>query len=163
MTKLNKHSTIWPNWPNDWAVFWVLICTVHLTVSSCHDTYALQSESTLYSCLNVKELLASSRREIWSLRDCNWTRTQNHLVRKWTLKRTLKRTLTGLEPSCCPLNFRFRACFKQRIPWHSGNYRVWIHYETRTWHDKNIQSNYDVVLINYYVIINRDFISYLKY
>ena len=33
-----------------------------------------------YSCLNVKELLARSRREIWSLSDCNWTRTHNHLV-----------------------------------------------------------------------------------
>ena len=36
-----------------------------LTVCSCHVTYAFQSESTLYSCLNVKELLARSRCEIW--------------------------------------------------------------------------------------------------
>ena len=28
--------------------------------------YAFQSESTLYSCLNVKELLAQSRLEIWT-------------------------------------------------------------------------------------------------
>ena len=35
-----------------------------MTVSSYHVTYAFQSESTLYSCLNVKELLARSRREI---------------------------------------------------------------------------------------------------
>ena len=35
-----------------------------LTVCSCHVTYAFQSESTLYSCQNVKELLARSRREI---------------------------------------------------------------------------------------------------
>ena len=55
-----------------------------LTVYSCHVTYTFQSESTLYSCLNVKELLAQSRREIWSLSDCNWTRTQIHLVRKKT-------------------------------------------------------------------------------
>ena len=34
-----------------------------LTVCSCHVTYAFQSESTLCSCLNVKELLARSRRE----------------------------------------------------------------------------------------------------
>ena len=47
--------------------------------------YAFQSESTLYSCRNVKELLARSRRQIWSLSDCNWTRTQNHLVCKQTL------------------------------------------------------------------------------
>ena len=33
--------------------------------------YAFQSESTLYSCLNVKELLARNRREIWSLSACN--------------------------------------------------------------------------------------------
>ena len=31
---------------------------LNLTVYSCHVTYAFQSESTLCSCLNVKELLA---------------------------------------------------------------------------------------------------------
>ena len=56
-----------------------------LSVCSCHVTYAFQSESTLYSCLNVKELFARSRREIWSLSDCNWTRTQKDLLCKWTL------------------------------------------------------------------------------
>ena len=35
-----------------------------LTVSSCHVTYVFQSEFTLYNCLNVKELLVRSRREI---------------------------------------------------------------------------------------------------
>ena len=35
-----------------------------LTVCSYHVTYVFQSESTLYSCLNVKELLALSRHEI---------------------------------------------------------------------------------------------------
>ena len=39
------------------------------------------------------------------------------------------------------LNFRYRACFEQGVSWHSGNYRVWIHSETRTWHDKNKQLN----------------------
>ena len=37
---VNEHSPIWPNWLNDWAVFWVLTCTVHLTVFSCHVKYA---------------------------------------------------------------------------------------------------------------------------
>ena len=45
----------------------------------------------------------------------------------------------GFESSCSHFTFRFRACFEQGVPWHSGNYRVWIHSETRTWHDKNIQ------------------------
>ena len=58
----------------------VLICTVHLTVCSYHVKYAFQSESTLYSCLNVKELLARSTCVIRSLIDGNWTGTRNHLV-----------------------------------------------------------------------------------
>ena len=53
---------------------------------SFHVTYTFQIESTLYSFLNVKKLLARSRCEIWSLSAWNWTRTQKHLVRKWTLK-----------------------------------------------------------------------------
>ena len=35
-------------------------------------------------CLNVKELLARSRRHIWRLSDSNVIRTDNHLVRKRT-------------------------------------------------------------------------------
>ena len=47
----------------------------------------------------------------------------------------------GFESSCSHLNFRFCACFEQGVPWHSRNYRVWIHSETRRWHDKNIHLN----------------------
>ena len=36
-----------------------------LTVCSCHVTYAFESESTLYSCLNVKELLARTSLAKW--------------------------------------------------------------------------------------------------
>ena len=57
----------------------------HLTVCSYHFTYALQSESTLCSCLNVKELLARNRCDIWSLSDSNGGRTHKHLVHKWRL------------------------------------------------------------------------------
>ena len=46
---------------------------------------------------------------------------------------------SGFKSSCSHFTFRFRACFKQGVPWHWGNYRVWIHSHTRTWHDKNIQ------------------------
>ena len=41
-------------------------------------------------CLNVKELLARSRRHIWSLSDSNGIRTHNHLVRKRTLNHLAK-------------------------------------------------------------------------
>ena len=56
-----------------------------LTVCSCHAMYMFPSESALYSCLNVKKLLAWSRHKIWSLSDCNWSQTHNHLVCKRTL------------------------------------------------------------------------------
>ena len=45
----------------------------------------------------------------------------------------------GFESRCSHLIFRYGACFEQGVPWHSGNCRVWIHSQTRTWHDKNIQ------------------------
>ena len=80
-------------------MFWVLVCTVHLTVCflSCHV----------------------------------------HVSNGWVFIYELSGS--GFEFSCSHLNFRFRACFEQGVPWHSGNYRVWIHPETRMWHDKNIQ------------------------
>ena len=71
-------------------MLWVLICSVHLTVCSYHIAYAFQSDSTLYVCLNVKELLARNRRKIWSLSDCNCNRTHNHLVCKWKLNHLAK-------------------------------------------------------------------------
>ena len=48
---------------------------------------------------------------------------------------------SGFDSSCSHLKFRFRTSFKKGVPWHSSSYRVWIHSDTRTWHDKNIQSN----------------------
>ena len=47
----------------------------------------------------------------------------------------------GFESSCSHLNFRFRACFEQGVPWHSGNYSVDSLWNVPVWHDKNIQSN----------------------
>ena len=64
---------------------------MHLTVCYYHVTYAFQSESTLYICLNVK-FLAQNRCDIWSLSDWNSTWTHNHLVWKWTLDHLAKLT-----------------------------------------------------------------------
>ena len=92
-----------------------------LTVCSCHVTYVFQSESTLCICLHVKELLA--RHKIWRLSDCNWTRTQNHLFRKWTLNHLTKLTKgwvfiyelsgSGFESSCSQLKY----CFWKKNNW----------------------------------------------
>ena len=55
-----------------------------------HFTYAFQCESTLYSCLNVKELFAQNKHNIWSLSDSNTIQTHNHIVCKQTLNHLVK-------------------------------------------------------------------------
>ena len=48
-------------------MLWMIVCSYHVT-------YLFHCESTLHSCVNVKELLAQSRCHIWRLSDCNGTR-----------------------------------------------------------------------------------------
>ena len=63
---------------------------VHLTVCYYCVTYVFQSESELYSCLNLKELLTQNRRNILGLSDSKGIRTHNRLVRKQTLNHLAK-------------------------------------------------------------------------
>ena len=84
------HCQLWKILQKSCLFFSMYVLFHVCTVCTCHVTYAFQSESTLYSYLNVKELRARSRREIWSLSDCNWTGAQNHLVRKRTLNHLVK-------------------------------------------------------------------------
>ena len=49
----------------------------------------------------------------------------------------------GFESSCSHLYFWSCSCFEQRLPWHSCDNEKWTHSESRTWHDKNIQSNFN--------------------
>ena len=79
--------------------------------------------------------------------DSNSIQTHNHLVRKRTLNHFAKlaKWLTCVVSTYLygiHLNFRYRACFEEGVPWHSGNYRVYIHSEMRTWHDNNIEGLY---------------------
>ena len=134
---LNKHSTIYSNRSNDWAVLWALICMVHLTVCYYHVKYESQRESIV--CLNVKELLARIRCHIWGLNDSNEIRTQNHLVWKqkllarsrrlsdsneiWIHNHLVRiRSLNDLDmaPSDIALNSRYSAWFEKGVSWHSG-------------------------------------------
>ena len=70
-----------------------------MTVCSYHVRYAFQSESTLYGCLIVKELLARNRCKIWSLIDYNGPST------KWLCVRVPLQSLK-LQISCL---FRARS------------------------------------------------------
>ena len=45
----------------------------------------------------------------------------------------------GFEFRSCRLNYIYCACFKQGVPWHSGNYRMYTLSEFNTEHDNNIQ------------------------
>ena len=57
-----------------------------LTVCSYHVTYAFESDSIPYICLNIKELLAWNRHNILSFK----IQTHNHLVCKGTLNHLAK-------------------------------------------------------------------------
>ena len=45
----------------------------------------------------------------------------------------------GLKSRCSHLNVRYCACFKQGVPWHSGNFRMQNRFKTSMWHGKNAQ------------------------
>ena len=86
-----------------------------MTVCYYQCTHTFQSESALYSCLNVKELLAQNRRDIWSLSDSNGIRFHNHLVRKQWLNHLVqldqflaKWSSVCLRTKCC--GFESRSC-----------------------------------------------------
>ena len=128
-----------------YGAFDCMFISCHVCVSEwIHTLYLRGGPGTPY------RKLAKSN---WSLIDCNRPWSHNHLVCKralgylvkmakwlncWLLLCKLKRC--GFESRCDHLSFRYRACFKQGVSWNSGNYRLWIQSEMRTWPDRNIQS-----------------------
>ena len=77
-----NHSNL-IHWFHYWCYWYYNDVTLKKRQNSEH---ALQSESTLHSWLNVKELLVQNRHDIWSLSDSNEIRNHNHEVRKGKLK-----------------------------------------------------------------------------
>ena len=73
-------------------------------LSACfyHVSYAFLSESTLWGCVNVKELLARNSR----LGDCNGTQTHNHSVSKQILNHLAKWLNVVYELSGCGFKSR---------------------------------------------------------
>ena len=65
-----RNSVIWPfSEPGGNNLIDCIVWNTEILNVSCHHiTYAFQSESTLYICLNVKEFLAQNRRDIWSFK-----------------------------------------------------------------------------------------------
>ena len=91
------------------------------TVCSCLVAYAFQSESTLYCCLNVKELLARNRREIWNLSDCSLAKWLSVRLRTtWLWVRVQLQSLNGdhsgrFQTPCNPLHLP-PVLFKPETP-----------------------------------------------
>ena len=100
-----------------WLAYYKMVQKLYRNYITSHK-FRSQSLSTHYRCLS----------------DCNWTRTQGHLFRKRTKWFWVRVQLQSLK-------LQISRLLRARISWHSGNYRVWIHSETRTWHDRNIQSS----------------------
>ena len=134
-----------------------VICQFQLTVCSYHVTYAFQSESTFYSCLNVKKLLARNRREIWSLSDCNWTRSHNHLVRKWTLNHLAKLARFSQTVSLQSFNFnslsfwilREKSLWRTAVPVDPSSISVFLY---KSWINiMKIKLNYKIEHFSNYI------------
>ena len=128
-----------------------------MTVCYYHVTYEFQSESKLYICLNVKELLAWNRRDIWSWSDCNWTRTHNHLVRKRTLNH-----LTKLISLAKRLSVRLRTkwlwvqvplqSLKKFLFWDFSEWKMWYFLSEKV-DGKMIFTDYWKVLVFYFPLM----------
>ena len=75
---------------------------VHLTVCYYHVMCEFQSESTLYSCLNVKDLLVKELLIHFPVR-----------LNGWVFIYILSGC--GFESCCCCLNFSYGTCFEQGV------------------------------------------------
>ena len=111
-----------------------VMSTVHLIVCSYYVTY----ESTVYSYLNAKELFAQNRRDIWSLSNCNETRSHNHLVCKHLFRLVTK--WLWVRAPLQSLKLQISSLFQAR------SYMAFRQLQSmdslwQTWHNKNIQSN----------------------
>ena len=118
------HNHLVHKWILNYITTWVLlICTKHFTACTYNVTDACHSESTLHNCLDVKELLAWSRRKIWSLSDCTWTSTHNQLTYKGTLNQ-LANLAKWLK--CVVSTYQYAAFDCMLLPCHLRVFE-WIH------------------------------------
>ena len=93
--------------------------------------------------------------------DCNWSRAQNHLVLKRTLNNLAKLASLAKWLNVClrtkwfwvraqlqSLKLQISHLLQARSSLIFRLLQSWIHSETRTWHDKNIQTKYDLWVIS---------------
>ena len=98
-------------------------------------TYTFQSESALYSTLHSTASTFTCPIVLYILPLYPLYALLPVWLNGWVFLYELSGC--GFESCCSHFNFRFRSCFEQGVPWNSGNYRVWIYFETRAWHDSH--------------------------
>ena len=103
---------IYLSWKNIWE--WKILDCMSL---SCHVRV-----STLYSCLNIKELLAQNRHDIWSKNDCNGT--QPHSL--WKNVQPFSQTGQMIELWCEYVSVR--CIWLYVIMMSRTHFRVYPHY-----------------------------------
>ena len=111
-----------------------IICNVKHLYAICLKFGDKSSTAVTKLVLKAKVTICSTIKETLLLFDSNEIRTHDHLVCKRTLNHleiwlngwvfVYELSGCGFESRYCHLNFRYGACFKQGVPWHSGNYRV---------------------------------------
>ena len=150
--KYSEHSSIiWPVWPNGWVFVYELSgCGF---VSRCSHLIFRYDPASSKEFLDIQATV-ECRFTLKLVRDIIKTYSQMHRTDKYSQHSSIiwpvwpngwvlfyELSGWGFESRCSNLIFRYGTCFEQGVPLHSGNCRVWIHSQTRTWHDKNTQSN----------------------
>ena len=117
------HRTKWVS--DNTNIQTLLISKEHLHILSGYKNFLITLSTWRFLFLMMQLSMLSV-----IISDCNWTRTHNHLLHKWTLNHLAKlRPIwpngwvfayelrgCGFESSCSHLDFRFRACFEQGVP-----------------------------------------------
>ena len=112
-------------------------CCLKLLTSITFPTTSFSTKSHII----VERVILQVNHTSTCLSDCSRTWTNNHLVHKRTkLAKWLSCVASTHLYNWFEYMFLLGVCLEQGVPWYSGNYRVWIHSETRMWQDKNIQS-----------------------
>ena len=135
---------IWSVWLNGW------VSVYNLSGSGFESSWG-HLYITLHACFEQGVSWHSSNYRVWiqsehvpdMIRTSDKYSEHSSVIRSvqpngWVLVSEL--IGSGFGWSCSHLSFTLRTCSEQGVPRHLGNYRVYIHSETRLWHNKNILS-----------------------
>ena len=127
--------TLVPNGPNMEETFWRYSIS---SITSTHDfqTFVNLLFKLLLNWLHVL-IMSRTRFRVNLHSTVAWTpcsKQVRYLKFKWLQRDSNLLSLQSLK-------LQILCLFRVRSSLISGNYRVWIHSQTRAWHDKNIQSN----------------------